>query len=109
MTMISVNAEHSYQVKFTNTWCKDLSEILKARVRVAIIVSETYSPDLKDLMNLDSEIHVFRVPDGEDGKSIATLHKLWNWLGAAGFTRSDLIVGIGGGAITDVAGFVAAS
>jgi 3-dehydroquinate synthase len=60
-------------------------------------------------MNLDSEIHVFRVPDGEDGKSIATLHKLWNWLGAAGFTRSDLIVGIGGGAITDVAGFVAAS
>jgi 3-dehydroquinate synthase len=34
---------------------------------------------------------------------------LWNWLGAAGFTRSDLIVGIGGGAVTDVAGFVAAS
>ena len=109
MTNISVNAEHSYQVKFTDTWRKDLSEILEARVRVAIIVSETYSPDLTDLMNLESEIHVFQVPDGEDGKNIATLHKLWNWLGAAGFTRSDLIVGIGGGAITDVAGFVAAS
>ena len=109
MTNISVNAEHSYQVKFTDFWRKDLSEILEARVRVAIIVSETYSPDLADLMNLESEIHVFQVPDGEDGKNIATLHKLWNWLGAAGFTRSDLIVGIGGGAITDVAGFVAAS
>jgi 3-dehydroquinate synthase len=109
MTNISVNAEHSYQVKFTDVWRKDLSEILEARVRVAIIVSETYSPDLADLMNLESEIHVFQVPDGEDGKNIATLHKLWNWLGAAGFTRSDLIVGIGGGAITDVAGFVAAS
>jgi 3-dehydroquinate synthase len=109
MTNISVNAEHSYQVKFTDVWRKDLSEILEARVRVAIIVSETYSPDLTDLMNLESEIHVFQVPDGEDGKNIATLHKLWNWLGAAGFTRSDLIVGIGGGAITDVAGFVAAS
>jgi 3-dehydroquinate synthase len=49
------------------------------------------------------------VPDGEDGKSIATLHKIWDWLGAAGFTRSDLVIGIGGGAITDLAGFAAAS
>ena len=109
MTTISVNAEHSYQVKFTNAWRKDVSEILETRVRVAIIVSETYSPDLTDLMNLDSEIHVFQVPDGEDGKNVATVHKLWNFLGASGFTRSDLIVGIGGGAITDLAGFVAAS
>jgi 3-dehydroquinate synthase len=58
---------------------------------------------------MDSELHVFRVPDGEDGKSIATLHKIWDWLGAAGFTRSDLVIGIGGGAITDLAGFAAAS
>jgi 3-dehydroquinate synthase len=34
---------------------------------------------------------------------------LWNWLGAAGFTRSDVIVGIGGGAITDLSGFAAAT
>jgi 3-dehydroquinate synthase len=34
---------------------------------------------------------------------------VWNWLGAAGFTRSDLLVGIGGGAITDLAGFAAAT
>jgi 3-dehydroquinate synthase len=58
---------------------------------------------------LDSELHVFQVPDGEDGKSISTLTKIWNWLGAAGFTRSDLVIGIGGGAITDLAGFAAAS
>jgi 3-dehydroquinate synthase len=37
------------------------------------------------------------------------LLNLWNWLGAAGFTRSDLIVGIGGGAITDLTGFAAAT
>ena len=52
---------------------------------------------------------MFEVPDGEDGKSITTLTNLWNWLGAAGFTRSDLIVGIGGGAVTDLAGYAAAS
>jgi 3-dehydroquinate synthase len=61
------------------------------------------------LQNLDCDLHVFEVPDGEDGKSISTLTNLWNWLGAAGFTRTDLIVGIGGGAVTDLAGFAAAS
>jgi 3-dehydroquinate synthase len=33
----------------------------------------------------------------------------WNSLGEAGFTRNDVIVGLGGGATTDVAGFVAAT
>jgi len=42
-------------------------------------------------------------------KNTTTLLTLWNWLGAAGFTRSDLIVGIGGGAITDLTGFAAAT
>jgi 3-dehydroquinate synthase len=34
---------------------------------------------------------------------------MWDWLGAAGFTRSDVVVGIGGGTITDVAGFCSAT
>jgi 3-dehydroquinate synthase len=109
MTVITVNAERSYQVALTNSWGKDLASICEGRIRVAVIVSEAFSPDLTDLNNMDSELHVFRVPDGEDGKSIATLHKIWDWLGAAGFTRSDLVIGIGGGAITDLAGFAAAS
>ena len=33
----------------------------------------------------------------------------WDALGAAGFTRSDAVVGVGGGATTDLAGFVAAT
>jgi len=109
MTVITVNAEHSYQVALTNSWSKDVTSICEGRIRVAVIVSQTFSPDLTDLNNIDSELHVFRVPDGEDGKSITTLHKVWDWLGAAGFTRSDLVIGIGGGAITDLAGFAAAS
>ena len=109
MTIITVKAERSYEVTLTNSWRKDLASICEGITRVAVIVSETYSPELTELMSLDSELHVFQVPDGEDGKSISTLTKVWNWLGAAGFTRSDLIIGIGGGAITDLAGFAAAS
>ena len=109
MTVITVNAERSYPVTLTNSWSKDLAGIFEGRTRVAVIVSASYSPDLAVLRNLDSDCHVFEVPDGEDGKNIATLTNLWNWLGAAGFTRSDLVVGMGGGAITDLAGFAAAS
>jgi len=109
MTIITVNAERSYPVTLTNSWSKDLAAIFEGRTRVAVIVSASYSPDLAVLRNLDSDCHVFEVPDGEDGKNVATLINLWNWLGAAGFTRSDLIVGIGGGAITDLAGYAAAS
>jgi 3-dehydroquinate synthase len=64
---------------------------------------------IKDLIATDAEVLVFPIPDGEPGKSSSTLNKIWDWLGAAGFTRSDLIIGIGGGAVTDFAGFAAAS
>ena len=109
MTIISVQAEHSYEVTLTNSWESDLVKRCEGRTRVAVIVSKSFTPDLSTLKNLDSELHVFEVPDGEDGKNILTLTKLWDWLGAAGFTRSDLVIGIGGGAITDLAGFTAAS
>jgi 3-dehydroquinate synthase len=57
----------------------------------------------------DCEFVFCIIPDGEEGKSPDVLLKLWNWLAAAGFSRSDLVVGIGGGAITDIAGFAAAT
>jgi 3-dehydroquinate synthase len=109
MTTIPVSAEHAYSVTVSNSWIGDLVAIFEGRTRVAVIVSEEFSPDLSLLKNVNSELHIFTVPDGENGKNIATVTKLWNWLGASGFTRSDLVVGIGGGAITDLAGFAAAS
>jgi len=109
MTSILVDAERSYSVILTSSWKTELAQLIQGRTRVAVIISESFKPDLEGLLGLESEIHVFDVPDGEEAKNVATLNKLWNWLGAAGFTRSDLIVGLGGGAITDLAGFTAAS
>lgn len=53
--------------------------------------------------------HTHEVPDAEAAKDVAVLAGAWSALGRAGFTRNDLIVGLGGGAATDLAGFVAAS
>jgi 3-dehydroquinate synthase len=109
MKNIVVNAEREYTVSIGGQWDSSLSELIQSRTRVGVIVSAGFSPDLTSIQALDCDVHVFTVPDGEEGKSAATLFTLWNWLGAAGFTRSDVIVGIGGGAITDLAGFTAAS
>ena len=49
------------------------------------------------------------IPDAEAGKTIEVANGIWQRLGDEGFTRSDAIVGLGGGAATDLAGFVAAT
>jgi 3-dehydroquinate synthase len=49
------------------------------------------------------------VPDGEAAKSAEVLAGLWEEFGGLGMTRSDAVVGIGGGAVTDLAGFAAAT
>lgn len=49
------------------------------------------------------------VPSGEAAKSIEVAAGLWSWLGQSRITRSDAVVGIGGGAATDLAGFAAAT
>ncbi len=54
-------------------------------------------------------LHTAEVPDAEAAKDVAVAARLWDLLGEASFTRSDLVVGLGGGAVTDVAGFVAAT
>lgn len=109
MISICVKAEHEYSVLIGHQWAQALIPLMKDRARIAVIISSNFAPNLDPIKSTDAELHVFQVPDGEDAKSSTVLINLWNWLGAAGFTRSDLIVGIGGGAITDLAGFAAAS
>lgn len=53
--------------------------------------------------------HPVEVPDAEAAKDVAVLTGLWHELGRAGFGRDDLVVGLGGGAVTDLAGFAAAT
>jgi 3-dehydroquinate synthase len=49
------------------------------------------------------------VPDSEDAKRIEVAAFCWGILGKSEFSRTDMIIGFGGGAITDLAGFVAAT
>lgn len=55
------------------------------------------------------DVYDIVIPDAEAGKTIEVANGIWQRLGDEGFTRSDAIVGLGGGAATDLAGFVAAT
>ncbi|MBN9643405.1 3-dehydroquinate synthase [Corynebacterium mendelii] len=49
------------------------------------------------------------IDDAEAGKTLATCQKCWDVLGEKAFGRKDIVIGVGGGAATDLAGFVAAA
>lgn len=63
----------------------------------------------KSLEGTGLRIRLLPVPAGEAAKTPEVLSRCWRALAAEAFTRSDLIIGIGGGATTDLAGFVAAT
>ena len=109
MKRITVRAEREYEIKIDVDWKKEVTSFMEGRNRTAIITSTSFSPDMTELLQLGSDVHHFTVPDGEAGKTFSTVTTLWDWLAAAGFTRSDLVVAIGGGALTDLAGFASAT
>ncbi len=106
---IQVSAEHNYEVIVGCNWRSELSTRASERVRCAVVITQSMKDAVGNLEAGDCEFIYCVIPDGEEGKSPDVLLKLWNWMAAAGLTRSDLVVGIGGGAITDIAGFAAAT
>jgi 5-deoxy-5-amino-3-dehydroquinate synthase len=52
---------------------------------------------------------VFTVPDGEGAKSLSEVEELTRGFARAGLSRADVVVAVGGGVVTDLAGFAAAS
>jgi len=76
--------------------------------RVAIVTQEgiptKYIPAFGDL---DVSTHV--IGEGESHKTLTTIERLCREFSQAGLTRGDVIVAVGGGMVTDVAGFAAAS
>jgi 3-dehydroquinate synthase len=58
---------------------------------------------------LGSQAYRVEVPDAEDGKTLAVAGFCWDVFGQVGLDRTGTVVGFGGGAVTDLAGFVAAN
>ena len=55
------------------------------------------------------DVHVAAVPDAEAAKTVEVAAGLWAVMGQAGFTRTDAVVAVGGGSVTDLGGWAAAA
>lgn len=103
-----------YEVLVGRQLLGDLAGLIGAGAkRVAVIhpeaLAETGEALRADLADQGYEAVAIQVPNAEEAKTAEVAAYCWKALGQTGFTRSDVIVGVGGGATTDLAGFVAAT
>ncbi|MEI7032004.1 3-dehydroquinate synthase [Streptomyces pratensis] len=103
-----------YEVLVGHRLLGELPRLIGERARrVAVLhpeaLAETGEAVRQDLADQGYEAIAIQLPNAEEAKTVEVAAYCWKALGQTGFTRTDVIVGVGGGATTDVAGFVAAS
>lgn len=110
---ISVDLDaRSYDVEVSAGARHELARVIAERAPRARVAALVTSASLRaqpwfDLVTGIEQL-VLEVPEGEDAKSLAVLDDLCERLALAGLSRHDVVVGVGGGALTDLAGFAAA-
>lgn len=108
--------EHSYSIYIENNILNQAGAYI-ANVysgKKIMIVSDDnvyplYGDHLLNSLSGEYEVHSLVLPHGESTKSFQSLPTIYSALLEAKFSRSDLIIALGGGVIGDLAGFAAAS
>ena len=118
ITTISVTGQSAYDITVGRGILDRVSTALDPAVRKVLVVHPptlaARAAELRDRLlaeteNGPREVLLAEVPDAEQGKRIEVAAFCWQIMGQADFTRTDAVVGYGGGAVTDLAGFVAAT
>lgn len=107
MKIINVKGEHQYSVKIGVNWASQIKTISSIHSKTLIIAPKSIVSRYK--LKENSSIKLLITPEGENQKTLNTLDKVWSKCATEGIARADAIIGIGGGATTDLAGFAASS
>ncbi|GAA4790912.1 3-dehydroquinate synthase [Corynebacterium canis] len=113
MTVISVTGASPYDVTIAHGVTPQIVAAVRADCTNVLIIHQ--EPLMAAAENLAAalrarglKVFAAEVPDAEAGKTLAVAGELWDRCGELGLGRRDVIIGLGGGAVTDLAGFVAA-
>nr|WP_306428379.1 MULTISPECIES: 3-dehydroquinate synthase [unclassified Corynebacterium] len=112
---IAVNGQAPYEVRIGHGNIEAIAKFAASTgaQQVGLVRQPTlrdYSQRLTAALEAQGlKVTPIEVPDAEFGKTLDVLGECWDVLGEQAFSRGDLIIGLGGGAATDLAGFVAAS
>lgn len=112
---VTPSGDRAYDVVLGEGALRELPALAAGRTRVMVIhpralraTAAAVIAELRSGAGAGVETHAFEVPDGEEAKQLRVVGACWDALGRVGFTRDDLVVGLGGGTTTDLAGFAAA-
>lgn len=114
-TVIRVAGNPGYDITVGHGVLNRVGEALPPAARKVLVIHPptlgAKAAELRERLLADGqrEVLLAEIPDAEAGKRIEVAAFCWQIMGQADFTRSDAVVGFGGGAVTDLAGFVAAS
>ncbi|GAB3601858.1 3-dehydroquinate synthase [Microbacterium aureliae] len=112
-TTITVSGDASYGITVGHGILSTVGEALPAAARKVLVIHPPTLAEqaerLRALLVGDREVLLAEIPDAEAGKRVEVAAFCWQVMGKADFTRTDAVVGFGGGAVTDLAGFVAAT
>ncbi len=114
-TIIAVAGDAPYDITVGRGILPLVGDALSPSVRKVLVVHPPTlageAAQLRSLLMAEGarEILLAEVPDAEQGKRVEVAAFCWQVMGQADFTRTDAVVGFGGGAVTDLAGFVAAT
>lgn len=115
MKTIQVTGQSPYTVTIDHGLVQTVVDFVRSTKaeNVAILTQPTVQNYAQQLVNglqgAGLQALPLILPDAEEAKTLAVAGKCWDELGAKRFSRNDLVIGVGGGAVTDLAGFVAAS
>lgn len=115
LTTITVAGDSPYAVSVGRGILDRVGEAIPASARKVLVIHPptlaAQAATLRERLLADGtrEVLIAEIPDAEQGKRVEVAAFCWQILGQADFTRTDAIVGFGGGAVTDLAGFVAAT
>ncbi len=107
MRIIEVVAERNYRVVVGANALDEIKAITASHRRVLLVAPSNLIKlfKIKESRNLS----IIGTPVGENQKNVKVLESVWRKCSAVGLERSDAIIGFGGGATTDLAGFAAAT
>ncbi|MEO0048782.1 MAG: hypothetical protein RL556_114 [Actinomycetota bacterium] len=113
-TKIQVAGDSPYEVLVGRSLLEEISPLLGSSVAKVLVVhpgalSASAEALQESLRSAGFEVVLAGVPDSEDAKRVEVAAFCWQIMGKADFTRTDAVIGFGGGSTTDLAGFVAAT
>jgi 3-dehydroquinate synthase len=110
---VTVEGERPYDVVIGPGAQAELALVLAGTPKAAVVhappLAALAGAAVETLQTAGVAAEAVVVPDGEAAKTAAVAAEAWEQFGRLGLTRSDAVVGVGGGAVTDLAGFLAAT